>query len=73
MSGDSRSKTLAVGNSSGHIFILSCDTQGEWKASHSIAPAIEIPVTALCTLHRGDNLYIAGFANGQVKIITPGG
>ena len=24
-------------------------------------------------MNRGDNLYVAGFANGQVKLITPSG
>ncbi len=73
MSGDSKSKTLAVGNSNGYVIIFACDLQDEWKALHMIQPPHEIPVTSLSLLNRGDNLYVAGFANGQVQLISTEG
>ena len=36
MSGDARSKTLAVGCGNGNIIIFSCDNQLEWKPLHTI-------------------------------------
>lgn len=36
--GDSKSKTLAVGNSNGYVVIFECDNQTEWKPLFSIPP-----------------------------------
>jgi WD40 repeat protein len=73
ISGDSKSKTLAVGNCNGYVIIFECDLQGDWKPLHSLVPSNEIPCTALQILNRGDNLYVAGFLNGLVKLISPNG
>lgn len=73
MSGDSRSKTLAVGCGNGNIVIFACDNQLEWKPLHTIVSSKEIPLLSLCTLFRGDNLYIAGYQNGMIKLITTTG
>ena len=40
---------------------------------HSIQPTDENPAVSLGTLNRGDNLFVAGFANGQIKLITTNG
>lgn len=73
MSTDPKSQTLAVGNSNGYIIIFECDNQTEWKPIHSLNPQNEIPVTALETLIRNENLFAAGFVNGNVKLIHPNG
>jgi len=73
LSGDPRSKTLAATDSIGNIVIFACDNQTEWKALHTITSPQEVPATSLGTLFRGENFYIAGFANGLVSIITSSG
>jgi WD40 repeat protein len=73
MACDRKSQTLAVGNSNGYVIIFECDNQSEWKPIHNIKPKEEIPVTSLDVLNRSENLYIVGFANGEVKIISPKG
>ena len=71
ISGDPKSKNLAVGNSNGYVIIFETDNQAEWKPISNIGPKDEIPVTALQTLNRSglSSLFIAGFANGMVKVI----
>jgi len=64
MACDMKSKTLAVGNSNGYIVIFKCESLFEWKPVTTVTPLNEIPVTALSCLNRGDNLFVAGFANG---------
>ena len=71
LSADPRSKTLAAGNSNGFIVIFSCFNETGWKPLHSIAPPTEIPCMSLGLLFRGENLYVAGFANGHVILISP--
>lgn len=74
MSGDPKSQTMAVGNSSGYVIIFDCDNQTEWKSKASIAPKDEIPVVSIGTLVKGgDNYYAAAYANGSVKLITSAG
>ncbi|CDW78897.1 wd repeat-containing protein 54-like [Stylonychia lemnae] len=73
MSCDLRSRTLAVGNSNGYVIIFQCDTQSEWKPLHSIQPQTEIPVHSISTLNRGDNVFVVGYANGSVRLISPSG
>lgn len=74
MAGDAKSRTLAVGNSNGYVIIFECDNSaGDWKPLKSIQPKDEIPVTSLGILNRGESLYVVGFANGQVSLITPSG
>ena len=71
MSSDQKSKTLAVGNSNGFVIIFSCCIDGrEWKPLHSVQPSEENPVVSLGTLNRGENIYVAGFTNGEVKLIS---
>ena len=73
MSGDARSKTLAVGTATGSVLVFECENQGEWRILHTIESTQEIPVTSMGTLMRGDNIYVVGFANGMVKLIHPSG
>ena len=73
MACDRKSQTLAVGNSNGYVLIFECDSQNEWKAVHNIKPKDEIPVTSIDLLNRGENLYVVGFANGEIRIISPKG
>ncbi len=45
----------------------------DWTVAHTIDSQNEVPVTSLGCLLRGENLFIAGFASGTVKIISPTG
>jgi WD40 repeat protein len=73
MESDSKSRTLAVGNSNGYVIVFEVNSQQEWKPIHNVAPRDEIPVTSIGIIQRSglSNLYAVGFANGSVKIINP--
>ena len=73
MACDRKSQTLAVGNSNGYVIIFECDSQSDWKPIHNIKPKDEIPVTSIEVLNKSENLYVVGFANGEVRIISPKG
>lgn len=73
MTFDERSKTLAVGNSNGYVVLFKAeegDKSVKLNSIAQIAPTDEIPCTSLGTLFRGDNLLVACFSNGTVKIFT---
>lgn len=73
MTFDTRTKVLAVGNSNGYVVLFTAEEQsGSVKlnpVSH-LSPPAEIPLTSLSTLYRGDNLLVASYSNGSVKIFT---
>lgn len=73
MTFDERSKVLAVGNSNGYVVLFKLEEQDKsvkmTPLSH-ISPPDEIPLTSLGTLFRGDNLLVAAFSNGTVKLFT---
>lgn len=71
MEADPRGRMLAVGNSNGYVILFETDSQAEWKPAHSMAPKDEVPVTSIGLLQRSglSSIFIAGFANGSVKLI----
>ena len=73
MTFDDRSGILAVGNSNGYVVLFKPEeTDGTVKlnpVSH-LSPPNEIPLTSLGTLFRGENLLVASYSNGTVKIFT---
>ena len=76
MTFDERSKTLAVGNSNGYVVLFKAEEKDKTvKLSplSELTPPDEIPCTSLGTLFRGENLLVACYSNGTVKIFTFGG
>ena len=73
MAFDERTKTLAVGNSNGFIVLFKAEEEGgkvKLNPIKHISPPAEIPLTSLDTLLRGENLLVASFTNGTVKLYT---
>lgn len=73
MTFDERSKVLAAGNSNGYVVLFKAEEEDKTvkltPLSH-LSPPAEIPLTSLGTLFRGDNLLVATYSNGTVKIFT---
>lgn len=74
MTFDDRSKVLAVGNANGYVVLFTAeevDKKIELVPNKNfLTPPAEIPLTSLGTLFRGDNLLVAAYSNGTVKIFT---
>jgi len=73
MTFDERSKVLAVGNSNGYVVLFKAEEDGKIVKLNPIShlsPPDEIPLTSLGTLFRGENLLVASFSNGTVKLFT---
>ena len=73
MTFDERSKTLAVCNSNGYVVLFKAEEKDKaikLNPISTLTPADEIPCTSLGTLFRGENLLVACFSNGAVKIFT---
>lgn len=65
MKGDAKSKTLAVATSKGTVYIFKVDSlNSTWQILNQVDTTVEIPVTSIDLLLRGENLYAAGYANG---------
>jgi hypothetical protein len=74
MKGDPRTKQLAVATCNGNVIIFSCDTlTSTWKPIHTVEQGNKVPAVSIDLLLRGENLFVVGYANGQVKIISPEG
>jgi hypothetical protein len=72
MKADPKTKRLAVTTGSGNIIICTCDTLSSTiKHVTEITSTQEIPAVSIDLLLRGENLFVVGFANGMVKIISP--
>lgn len=73
MTFDERTKILAVGNSNGFIILFKAEEEGgsvKLNPIKHLSPPAEIPLTSLGTLFRGENLLVAAYSNGTVKIFT---
>lgn len=70
---DERSKVLAVGNSNGYVVLFKAEEEDKvvkLTPICDISPPNEIPLTSLGVLFRGENLLVACYSNGTVKIFT---
>jgi WD40 repeat protein len=70
LSFDPKSRVLALGLTSGVVAGIEL-AKGGWEATLMAESLNETPLISLRCLQRGENLFVAAFANGMVRIMKP--
>ena len=70
MAFDEVSKTIALGNTNGSLNFVKVDSASSATQLTPVSSDLEIPVTSMGTLNRGETILVVGYANGVVKLFN---
>lgn len=70
MTQDPKTKALAIGTTTGNIIGVSTENDS-WTEIGTCESSNEIPCSSLECLERGENIILASFINGNVRIMKP--